>query len=168
MFPRGKVVEDVVARLDRQRQWLEDQRERLDNQARRIAHLAGGHERNSAQLARHQAALNKLRQNLKELQEKVAPAVAAHHLTNVDFHRMTSQLAAAEERLARVEQRLGDGRLVDDDESTAESRRLLEAVRAEHEQIRVRMQIVSSYEERLRRVEGALVSLYEQDLRDPV
>jgi len=34
-------------------------------------------------------------------------------------------------------------------------------IRREHEQIRIRMQIIASYEERLRRVDESLVSLYE-------
>ena len=39
-------------------------------------------------------------------------------------------------------------------EDEAEARRLIDEIRREHEQIRVRMQVISAYEERLRRVEA--------------
>ena len=55
-----------------------------------------------------------------------------------------------------------------DDERLAEGRGLLEEVRTEHARIRARMQVVSAYEERLRRVEESVAELYEGDRRHPV
>ena len=55
-----------------------------------------------------------------------------------------------------------------DDESVAEGRGLLDEVRTEHARIRARMQVVSAYEERLRRVEESVAELYEGDRRHPV
>ncbi|RCL91590.1 MAG: hypothetical protein DBW62_01705 [Microbacterium sp.] len=59
-----------------------------------------------------------------------------------EFDRIAPQVAALEYRLDRVSQTLGD--VPEDDRSRAE---------LEHERARLRMELVSHYEERLRRLE---------------
>ncbi len=61
-----------------------------------------------------------------------------------------------------------DERVALDDESVAEGRGLLDEVRSEHARISALMQVVSSYEERLRRVEESVAEPYEGDRRHPV
>jgi hypothetical protein len=52
-----------------------------------------------------------------------------------------------------------------DDDQLAAGRTLLDDVRTEHERIRARMQVVSAYEERLRRVEESVTELFDGDRR---
>ena len=40
-------------------------------------------------------------------------------------------------------------------------------MRREHDQARVRFQVISAYEERLRRLEAAVVEMYDGDIRNP-
>jgi hypothetical protein len=84
--------------------------------------------------------------------------------------RRDSQFGAIEERLADLEQRLRDARphvggTPPDDEALAQASTLVDDVRTEHARIRARMQIISAYEERLRRVEESVTELYEGDPR---
>jgi hypothetical protein len=88
---------------------------------------------------------------------------------DVEHGRVTTQVGVLEQRLGALEQRLSTGTFVADDAGRAEARSLVEEVRREHEQVRVRMQLVSHYEERLRRVEEELTSRPGgADLRNPV
>ena len=68
-------------------------------------------------------------------------------------------MGALEQRMGRIEELLGTGTFVADDAEQAEARSLVEEVRREHEQVRVRMQIISHYEERLRRLEATVAGL---------
>ena len=52
-----------------------------------------------------------------------------------------------------------------DDDQLAAGRTLLDEVRTEHARIRARMQVVSAYEERLRRVEESVTELFDGDRR---
>lgn len=94
----------------------------------------------------------KLREQRKDL-TRVTKQVTA---LRTDFDRMAQQLAATETRIEllreRVEAEVYDGT----DAERAEARSLVEEIRREHEQVRVRFQVVSNYEERLSRVEEAL------------
>jgi hypothetical protein len=114
------------------------------------------------------AQLEKLAARLSELQRQYDPFVKASDLRALEHGRFSHQIGALEHRLGAVEQRLADGALTADDTSLAEARSVVDAVRREHEQIRVRMQIISAYEERLRRVEETAAHLYQGDLRHQV
>jgi hypothetical protein len=70
-----------------------------------------------------------------------------------------------EERLGELAARLESGAFVAEPAEQAEARSLVEEIRREHQQIRVRMQVVSQYEERLRRVEESLLALTDADHR---
>lgn len=121
-----------------------------------------------ARLDRLQRRMRSLQKSVRELQESLAPLVRAHNLRELDQGRAMQQLAALEERVGRIEERLEGDRYDTDDASLTEARNLVDTVRREHDQVRVRMQIVSSYEERLRRLEATMVELYDGDPRHPV
>ena len=105
---------------------------------------------------------------LAELERRFEPFEKASNLRSLEHGRFSLQIGAVEERLGTVEQRLADGHLVADDASMTVARSIIDEVRREHEQIRVRMQIISSYEERLRRVEETAAQLYDGDARHQV
>jgi hypothetical protein len=100
--------------------------------------------------------------------EQLKPLAAAENTRVVEHGRLRVQVGVFEERMGRLEQRLESGSFVADDASMAEARSLVDEVRKEHEQARVRMQVVSHYEERLRRLEEGLSALYKGDVRHPV
>jgi len=83
-------------------------------------------------------------------------------VVRVDLERIGHQLRAVEQRLDAAAAGT-DGAPA----SPADPDGLLAEVRREHEQIRVRFQMMSRYEERLRRLEDAVVKLYGGDLRGP-
>ncbi len=116
-------------------------------------------------LAAQRSTLEEQARRLKELQDRVSTLDRALTLRTVEHGRREIQFGTIEERLGAVEERLRDGRLVPLDASEAEARDLLEEVRAEHARLRARMQIVSGYEERLRRVEESVAELYDGDPR---
>jgi DNA repair exonuclease SbcCD ATPase subunit len=113
--------------------------------------------------------LDEMTRSVSRLQERVGPLEHAAGNHDADLSRSTGQIEAIEQRLATLEDHpLVDGPLTTDDESTAEARTLLSEVRHEHAQIRARMQLITWYEERLRRVEATLTDLYDGDARHPV
>ena len=121
-----------------------------------------------AQLDRQSKQLDKLDAAVTALRSEWKPVNAEARYGVVEHGWLRNQVGVLEERLGRIEERLGSGTFVADDAQMAEARDLVQAVRQEHEQVRVRMQIVSHYEERLRRVEEALATLYDGDVRHPV
>ena len=121
-----------------------------------------------AQLDRQARQIEALTKSLAAVKEQLRPVAAAEHTRVVEHGRLRVQVGVFEERMGRLEQRLESGTFVADDASMAEARSLVEEVRREHEQARVRMQIVSHYEERLRRVEEAVAGLHGGDVRHPV
>jgi hypothetical protein len=83
-------------------------------------------------------------------------------VVRVDLERISHQLRAVEQRLDAAAAGTDDAPA-----SPADPDGLLAEVRREHAQIRVRFQMMSRYEERLRRLEDAVVKLYGGDLRGP-
>ena len=120
------------------------------------------------QLDRQAKQIDTLKTGLADLRTRFRPVELASANREVQHGRLKVQVGVFEERMGRLEQRLASGTFVADDAELAEARSLVEAVQREHEQARIRMQIVSHYEERLRRVEDALVNLYEGDVRHPI
>jgi chromosome segregation ATPase len=138
---------------------------------------AAEHDRLDRQLERAERQVkrvDKLTETLAAVQERLGPIEGIFRVREVDHERMSSQLAALEARVGRLEEHLADHALVSgsdaglDAEGRATATSLLDEIRREHEQIRVRMQVITWYEERLRRVEASLVSLYDGDRRHPV
>ena len=141
---RGKLAEQAAA-LKSLRGRTEDQQKKLAAQDKRV----------------------------KDLEAKVAYLERARTLETVERERRDAQFGTLEVRLAELEQRLGealparsdDGAAAVDGDDLAAARRLVDEVRTEHERIRVRMQVVSAYEERLRRVEESVAKVYDGDPR---
>ena len=69
---------------------------------------------------------------------------------------LAAQVGAIEERLQDLTDKVEAGGYDATDGEKAEARSLIEAVREEHQRIRVRFGAVTRYEERLRRLESAL------------
>ena len=136
-----------------------------------------------AKVATHAATLKALRaraddqqgrlarqdERLEELKAQVTYLERARTMESSERERRDAQFGAIEVRLAELEQRLRDARpaigVAPDDESLATAIDLVEVVRTEHARVRARMQVVSAYEERLRRVEESVAELYEGDPR---
>ena len=107
---------------------------------------------------------------LKELKEKVTYLDRARTMEASERERRDAQFGTIEVRLAELEQRVHDARspaegTAPDAAELAEAHALVDDVRTEHARIRARMQVISAYEERLRRVEESLAELYEGDPR---
>ena len=72
------------------------------------------------------------------------------------YEILAAQVGAIEERLQDLTDKVEAGGYDATDGEKAETRSLIEAVREEHQRIRVRFGAVTRYEERLRRLESAL------------
>jgi hypothetical protein len=85
-------------------------------------------------------------------------------VVRVDLERIAHQLRALEQRLDSERADVGptSGEPIGDDPAA-----VLAEIRREHERIRIRFQTMTRYEERLRRIEDAVVKLYGGDLRGP-
>jgi hypothetical protein len=147
-------------------------RRKLGRLRRSLAGVRGLEERVASQgaqlkklTARQADALSRQRETDKALEARVAHLERVSQVRAVEHERQGFQFGTLEGRLGEIEQRLADGHFVSDTEGEAEARALVDVIRREHEQIRVRMQIVSAYEERLRRVEESVTELYDGDPR---
>ena len=95
---------------------------------------------------------HELRDRLSALEGRVAALEPRLVEAEQAVLRLAPQTASLEKR---VEDLGGAGSpVVADDRQVAEARQLLDAVRSEHERIRARTALLSSYEERLRLLEG--------------
>lgn len=112
----------------------------------------------------------KHQQRLKDLEAQVRYLERARTMEASERERRDAQFGTIEVRLAELEQQVADARsrggsTAPDEAGLAEAHGLVDEVRTEHARIRARMQVISSYEERLRRVEESLAELYEGDPR---
>jgi chromosome segregation ATPase len=157
----------VTERLDNQRDRLDRQRERLDKQRERLNATT----KETANLRRHadrqQLAIERLQKSVADLRGALAPFAKEQRTREVDYVRAIQQLGVLETRLGRLEERLEPDRYDADGPELAEARSLVDTVRREHDQARVRFQVISAYEERLRRLEAAVVEMYDGDIRNP-
>lgn len=120
------------------------------------------------QVERQAKQIARLKADLAAVQGRLKPVELDSNHREIEHGRLSVQVGVLETRLNQLEERLGTGTFVADDAETAEARSLVEVVRQEHQQVRARLQLVSSYEERLRRVEEAVVGWHEGDRRHPV
>ena len=97
-------------------------------------------------------------ETLREQRSEVRRLAGQVTALRTDFERMAQQLAATETRIEDLRERVDPEVFDGTTEERAEARSLVEEVRREHEQIRIRFQVVSNYEERLSRVEEAVAS----------
>jgi chromosome segregation ATPase len=115
---------------------------RFDALERRVAKTEERLRRQNERLRRH-----------KELLDDIRPAV---YRAQSLFEILGAQVGAMEERLQGLTEKLDLAAFDPTEEEKAEARTLLDEVREEHRRIRVRFGVVTSYEERIRRLESAL------------
>lgn len=154
----GATLRRRLGRVRRRLIGVRDLEGRLTKQGDRVTRLAD-------KVARQSERLDRQRDLTASLGKRLAEVERATKVRSTEHDKLGFQFGAIEQRLGGVEQRLADGRLVTDPAAEAEARRLVDEIRREHEQIRARMQIVSAYEERLRRVEESVAELYTGDPR---
>ncbi|SDO72913.1 hypothetical protein SAMN04489867_0430 [Pedococcus dokdonensis] len=132
--------------------------------------LAAKVDKQRAQLDRQSTQIAELKASVAALGKRLHPVEYASKHREVEHGGLAIQVGVVEERLGRIEEALRREEFVGDegDEGDrAEARSLVEAVRREHEQVRVRMQVIAQYEERLRRLEEAVAKAYDGDVRHP-
>lgn len=155
-------------RLDNQKSQMDQQRNRLDHQRDRVDRYSKQNERLRDQLDRQRATIDRLSTAVADLRSRIAPYEKDQRIRELDSQRALQQLGALETRLGRLEEKLEPNHLSDDDESLAQARSLVDTVRREHDQVRVRFQVISAYEERMRRLEAAVIEMYDGDIRHPL
>ncbi len=136
----------TVADPDNLRGRLDKQRTQLERQAKQIAELTA---------------------TVTALGKRVRPVELASSHRELEHGRAAIQVGIIEERVGRIEERLRGESYTGDSEDQAEARSLVAEIRREHEQVRIRMQVIGQYEERLRRLEDAVVKMYQGDVRHP-
>ena len=94
----------------------------------------------------------RLKRNKELLDEMKPVAYRVQSLLEI----LAAQVGAIEERLQDLTEKVEAGGFDATDAEKAEARSLIDAVREEHQRIRVRFGAVTRYEERLRRLESAL------------
>jgi predicted nucleic acid-binding Zn-ribbon protein len=142
--PTRTLVSRMDGRVERVGRQQESLRDRVERQAKQI---------------------DALKATVAAMKEKSLPLEQEANRRLVQHSRISHQVGVLEERMGRLEEQLSTGVLSHDDAAMAEARSIVDAVRREHEQVRIRVQIVSHYEERLRRVEAAVESIAEGDVR---
>ncbi len=161
-------MQAATRRLNQQERQLEKLSTRFAELRVRLERVAGANHKLRERAERQDGRLTALQGTVKELKESIAPIIRAQNLREVDHGRAMQQLAALEERVGRIEEALESNSYETDDDSLREARSLVDTVRREHDQVRVRFQIISAYEERLRRLEAAVTTMYDGDLRHPL
>lgn len=73
-----------------------------------------------------------------------------------ELNRIAPQLAALEGKVEDLRQHLEDTPRPDGDDDLRVARSLVDTIQREHERVRIRLSAVSTYEERLRRIEDKL------------
>jgi hypothetical protein len=105
-------------------------------------------------------ALVPLRERLDVLEQRVdqrlPQAANKANAAHTEVQRMEPQVASMEQRLEELRERVDTNLEPGTSAERAEARRLIEAVRTEHERIRSRMTAIAWYEDRLRKVEERL------------
>lgn len=120
-------------------------KERLDQQAKQVAQT--------------KATVATLRSTITTLGTRVRTVELASEHREREHRNLTIQVGRCQELLGEFEERLRQERFIAEPDEEAEARRLIDEIRREHERIRVRMQAVAQYEDRLRRLEAAVADL---------
>jgi chromosome segregation ATPase len=132
---------------------LDKQRAQLEQQAKHIAEL--------------KATVAGLKATATALGKRMHPVELASNHRELEHGRLAIQVGVCEARMGKIEEQSRGEQFAGGEAEHAEARSLVEEVRREHEQVRVRMQVIGQYEERLRRMEDAVVKLYDGDVRHP-
>jgi DNA repair exonuclease SbcCD ATPase subunit len=112
-------------------------------------------------LDRHTTAIKELRGRVGKHESHLAKVEATAKVLTMDFARIQLQLAALESKVERVAAERDPAPVTGDSHDVARARDVVALVQQEHEQIRARFQIITRYEERLRRVEDSLFASAE-------
>lgn len=145
-------------------------RRRLGRLRRRVADpddLRGKVDKQRKQLEQQARQIAELTTTVTALGKRIRPVELASSHRELEHGRAAIQVGICEERLGRIEEQLRREVFAGDAAEHSEARSLVEAVRREHEQVRIRMQVIGQYEERLRRLEDAVVKMYDGDVRHP-
>jgi chromosome segregation ATPase len=121
----------------------------VDALAKRLA-------KTDAKLARQGERLSTLGERVKRNKEMLDEMKPVAYRVQSLYEILAAQVGAIEERLQDLTDRVESGSYDATEGEKAETRSLIEAVREEHQRIRVRFGAVTRYEERLRRLESAL------------
>lgn len=133
--------------------------------AQRFAGAARGRRKVDLDQRVRRIATKRARAVVRDQKSRIDSLDSAAAVVRVDLEQIANQLRAIEHRLDSAVP-IG-GAVVGTPDEVAEARNVLDEVRAEHERMRVRMTVALRYEERLRRIEEAVVTLYGGDLRGP-
>jgi predicted component of type VI protein secretion system len=96
------------------------------------------------------------RDRISKHESRLAKVEATAKLLSMDFARIQLQLAALEEKVERVARERYPVPVTGDSEDVSRARDVVALVQQEHQQVRARFQMITRYEERLRRVEDVL------------
>jgi septal ring factor EnvC (AmiA/AmiB activator) len=147
-FPDLKDLIQRVRRLTKQigaqDAILAKQKDALAKQNSTLSKQSGTQAQQGSTLSKQAAEIRALQHGLRVL--------------TADYERMAKQLAATETRLEWLRKRVDPEIFEGTSDEHAAARNLIDEVRREHDQIRVRFQVVSNYEERLSRVETILLA----------
>ena len=130
--------------------------EALTRDVRRLGRRTAAVPRLRQRVQRQGARLGQLRKAVAEQRRANQRLTQKTTVLRTDFERLAHQLAATETRIEWLRERIDPEVFDGTTEDRTEARRLIEEIRHEHAQVRVRFQVVSNYEERLSRVEKAL------------
>ena len=125
----------------------------------RIRRLKDRVDRQAAQAAETKSAVATMRSTVTELNRRLRVVELASEHREREHGLVTIQVGRCQELLGELEERLRHERFVAEPAEEAEARQLVDEIRREHERIRVRMQAVAQYEDRLRRIEAAVADL---------
>jgi hypothetical protein len=107
-------------------------------------------------LQRIQARLDRIAKRTDRVEKATRLTAKDAELHVREVNRIGPQLAALEDKVEDLRQALEATPRIDSDDDVREAQTLIDLIRREHKQIRLRLSAVTTYEERLRRVEDRL------------
>ena len=142
LFGARPVVSDRIKRLIDFRINEQIPAERLEHYYRTVDRLA--HE--------HTEIVEDMRRRLDDLERRFSEVDKLQRWTANELERIIPQVASQESQLESLREKIA-AVPVGDQPQIDESRRLIDEIRREHSQIRVRLTAVAQYEDRLRKLE---------------
>jgi chromosome segregation ATPase len=121
-----------------------------------VDELANRLAKTDARLTRQTERVTRLGDRLKRHKERLDELKPAAYRATSMLEILGAQVGALEERLQSLADKVELGNYDATDDEKAEARSLLEDIRDEHRRIRVKFGTMTSYEERVRRLESAL------------
>ncbi|GAB3429587.1 hypothetical protein [Actinophytocola sediminis] len=118
----------------------------------RLYRLYGAVDEHERQVSELRASRDDLGRRLGDLERRFAEVSKLQHWSAGELERIIPQIGAQESQLESLREKLSAAPAADGPE-LAESRSLIEEIRREHSQIRVRLTAVAQYEDRLRKLE---------------